>query len=128
MIRSGLLRPDAGSALIGAGPALTDASPARTGLGFALTDAGRTWLEQHLGLDITTAHRGRRPLVRACLDWTERRPHLAGALGGSLGRHAIERGWLVRIDGSRALRVTPAGLVGFHELLDIDTTDIDALG
>ena len=52
---------------------------------------------------------GRRPLVRACVDWTERRPHVAGALGAALLRAMLDSGWVQRRPDGRALNVTPAG-------------------
>src|SRR5262249_42835328 len=52
----------------------------------------------------------RRPLVRVCLDWTERREHVAGSLGAAIASQALERGWIARRRGLRAVRVTPAGL------------------
>ncbi|MEY9811171.1 hypothetical protein RKD21_001428 [Streptomyces albogriseolus] len=65
--------------------------------------------------------RGRRPLARACLDWTERRPHLAGAAGAALCRHLLERGWCVRIGSGRAVKVTGTGEQALTDLLGIDT-------
>jgi hypothetical protein len=65
-----------------------------------------------LGIDLD-AIPGRRPRFRSCLDWSERRPHAAGKLGAALAAQAFERGWVERLDGSRALRVTPAGESGF---------------
>ena len=47
------------------------------------------------------------------LVWSERRPHAAGKLGAALAARAFELGWVERLDGSRALRVTAAGEVGF---------------
>ena len=47
-----------------------------------------------------------RPLCRLCLDWSERRPHLARRLGAAICRHGLETGWLRRIDGTRAITVT----------------------
>ena len=67
-----------------------------------------------LGIDLD-AIPGRRPRFRSCLDWSERRPHAAGKLGAALAAHAFEFGWVERLDGSRALRVTPAGEVGFAD-------------
>lgn len=52
----------------------------------------------------------RRPGCRPCLDWSERRPHLAGRLGRQLCVHCIERGWLRRHSGGRALEITPPGV------------------
>ena len=50
----------------------------------------------------------RRPLARACTDWTERRPHLAGSLGAALLTAMLDKGWLKRRPDGRALNVTPA--------------------
>ncbi|GAB2856127.1 winged helix-turn-helix domain-containing protein [Streptomyces deserti] len=85
--------------------------------GFALTDAGLAWFQANgMGLD----RRGRRPLARACLDWTERRPHLAGVAGAALCRHALDAGWCVRIGSERAVKVTAAGERALSELLGIE--------
>lgn len=65
-----------------------------------------------LGLDLAAvgARRGRRPLLRFCLDWSEQRHHLAGALGAALAAHFIERGWVVRArPGNRAIKLTDRG-------------------
>jgi DNA-binding transcriptional ArsR family regulator len=106
------------------GVAVTEAM-SRRGLleqrtGFALTEAGLGWLTGPLGLDPATLVPGRRPLARACLDWTERRPHLAGVAGARLCGRVMERGWAVRIDSGRALQVTPSGLRALHHLLGLD--------
>ncbi|WP_127901925.1 ArsR/SmtB family transcription factor [Solirhodobacter olei] len=66
-----------------------------------------------LGIDVTGATQSRRPLCRTCLDWSERRPHIAGRLGAALLDSALERGWVVRQAESRALRLTRAGESGF---------------
>ncbi|MFF4506040.1 ArsR/SmtB family transcription factor [Streptomyces sp. NPDC001401] len=103
------------------GIAVTDALSLRGLLrqdtGFALTDAGVRWFDA-IGLSLD--RRGRRPLARACLDWTERRPHLAGVAGAALCRHALDSGWCVRIGSERAVKVTPSGERALQELLDID--------
>ncbi|OKI81585.1 ArsR/SmtB family transcription factor [Micromonospora sp. CB01531] len=78
----------------------------RTG-GLALTPAGVAWLAG-IGVPVEPLRTGRRPLVRDCLDWTERRPHLAGALGAALCARFLDLGWVVRGTG-RAIRLTPAG-------------------
>jgi DNA-binding transcriptional ArsR family regulator len=52
------------------------------------------------------------PVGKPCLDWTERRSHLGGPLGSLLTQHLLARGWLVRLDGTRALRVTSRGARG----------------
>ena len=62
----------------------------------------------------------RRPLFRCCTDWTERRPHVAGALGAALLRHYLEQRWLVRVADSRKLVVTPRGKEMFVGVFGID--------
>lgn len=56
-----------------------------------------------------------RVLCRPCLDWSEGRPHLAGALGAAIRAHAFDRGWIRRIDGTRAVAITPKGQQVFRE-------------
>ena len=63
------------------------------------------YYRERFGVDPDGAHT-RRPLVRACTDWTERRPHLAGALGAALLDAMLDRGWLQRRPDGRALNIT----------------------
>jgi DNA-binding transcriptional ArsR family regulator len=84
-----------------------------------MTDAGFAFLEQ-VGIDAEAlmAHRGRygtRIMCRLCLDWSERRPHLAGAVGAALCALSFEKHWIRRIDGTRAVEVTPRGARVFRE-------------
>lgn len=72
-----------------------------------------------LGIEIQELARGRRPLTRACLDWTERRHHLAGALGAALATSFLERGWIERRAGSRAVRLTESGRRGIARELAV---------
>lgn len=107
------------------GIAVTDAMTAlgllRQDTGFALTDAGLRWYTD-LGIELNTT--GRRPLARGCLDWTERRPHLAGVAGAALCRHALDAGWCVRIGTERAVRLTPPGERALTDLLALDATGL----
>lgn len=74
--------------------------------GFELTESGRRWLD---GLGMTPSPpSGRRRYAYPCLDWSERRDHLAGELADALYRHFTERGWLRRTTG-RAVEITAAG-------------------
>lgn len=73
-----------------------------------LTGRGQEAMEG-FGIDVAGLRRNRRPLTCSCLDGTERRPHLAGALGAALAAGLIERRWIERRPDSRALRITPAG-------------------
>jgi len=85
---------------------------------FALSTAGRRWFERN-GVDVGALERGRRPLLRGCLDWTERREHLGGALGAALAMHLLERDWIRRERGSRALLVTREGRTGLSRTLGV---------
>lgn len=85
--------------------------------GFSLTGRGVDWFD---GAGIPLVRTGRRPLARGCLDWTERRPHLAGVSGARLCAHALESGWCVRIGSERAVKVTAEGERALHELLGIE--------
>ncbi|MFI2201098.1 ArsR/SmtB family transcription factor [Streptomyces sp. NPDC020192] len=96
--------------------ALTGRGLLRQDTGFALTDAGVEWFgAAGIPLDLS----GRRPPARACLDWTERRPHLAGAAGAALCRHVLDAGWCVRVGSERAVKVTPSGERELAALLGI---------
>ena len=104
------------------GVALADALT-RDGLltqeaGFALTPDGVTWFTDKLGADLRNP--SRRPLVRGCVDWTERREHLAGAAGAALCRTLLDREWITRIGTSRAVRITPPGARALTALLGPD--------
>ncbi|MGW1023286.1 ArsR/SmtB family transcription factor [Streptomyces sp. NPDC002577] len=98
--------------------ALTGRGLLRQDAGFALTDAGLRWFD---GLGVRLERTGRRPLARGCLDWTERRPHLAGVAGAALCRHALDTGWCVRIGSERAVKVTDSGARALTDLLGIDS-------
>ncbi|MFH9724944.1 ArsR/SmtB family transcription factor [Streptomyces sp. NPDC017254] len=102
------------------GIAITEAMTVRGLLrqdtGFALTDPGLAWFGE---LGIPLERRGRRPVARGCLDWTERRPHLAGLAGAALCRHALDAGWCVRIGSERAVKVTGAGESALYASLGI---------
>jgi DNA-binding transcriptional ArsR family regulator len=73
-----------------------------------------------LGVDVDTARAQRRPLTRSCLDWTERRPHLAGALGAAVLEALLAGGWVVRRPGGRALVLTPAGARGLRDAVGLE--------
>ena len=95
------------------GVAVTDALVAGGALvpvdaAFALTTRGERKLTR-LGVDVAEARSRRRAFALACLDWSERRPHLAGALGAALADAVIDAGWLKRRPHDRGLIVTHAG-------------------
>ncbi|HET7672344.1 MAG TPA: winged helix-turn-helix domain-containing protein [Burkholderiales bacterium] len=73
-----------------------------------------------LGIDVAQLAASRRPMFRCCVDWTERRPHVAGAIGAALLRHYTRDGWLLRARGSRRLVVTPRGREMFVREIGIE--------
>ena len=83
-----------------------------------VTDEGRHFL-QDFGIDLGARAPGQRPLCRTCLDWSERRPHLAGRLGAALLLRTLDLGWIARAGDSRAIRVTRAGEEGFASTFQI---------
>jgi DNA-binding transcriptional ArsR family regulator len=77
--------------------------------GLALTVAGARWFTD-AGVDLDGVAPTRRPALRTCMDWTERRFHLAGSLAAALASTWLDRGWLERrAPGERGLRITPVG-------------------
>jgi DNA-binding transcriptional ArsR family regulator len=111
-----------------AGVALADALVDRGVLdpadgGFAITPSGERELAR-FGLDVAAIRGARRATARACLDWSERRPHVAGALGAALLEEVLRRGWLRRRPDGRALTLTPAGADGFASSFGIPLATI----
>jgi DNA-binding transcriptional ArsR family regulator len=94
----------------GLGVAIADAALAAGAVDddFSLGSSATEWFAQ-FGVDVAALPRGRRPLLRVCIDWTERREHLAGTLGAVLCASVLDAGWAVRQPSSRALSVTPLG-------------------
>ncbi len=85
---------------------------------FDLTPEGEKVLGD-LGIDLAAARSRRRAFAPACLDWSERVPHVAGALGAALLALLLERGWIERTPASRAVQVTLAGRRGLQRLLGV---------
>jgi DNA-binding transcriptional ArsR family regulator len=79
-----------------------------------------------LGIDVARLRQDRRPLCRHCLDWSERRPHLAGSVATEILRAALASGWIERLKDSRAVRVTVAGRRVFDEALGRGFEELDA--
>jgi len=87
--------------------------------GGMVTPAGETFL-LGFGIDVRAVGAGRRAFCRPCLDWSERRPHLAGIVGAALAGRCFELGWINRIRDTRAVLVPAAGQRGFAETFGID--------
>jgi DNA-binding transcriptional ArsR family regulator len=101
------------------GVGLADALAARRQVvlgeeGGEVTAAGLRFLAD-FGANPSRIGGSRRPLCRTCLDWSERRWHIAGAVGAALCRRALELGWIERRRDSRAVIITPEGSRGFAE-------------
>jgi DNA-binding transcriptional ArsR family regulator len=79
-----------------------------------------------LGVDLDEARRERRRFATACGDWTERRPHLGGALGAALWARSLDRGWVVQKPGTRVVVVTQRGRKDLSRYLGVRLTDIVA--
>ncbi len=82
-------------------------------------------LFQSLGVDVSMLERSGRPLVRTCLDWTERRHHLAGGLGAALFQVLIDRRWIRRGRQPRSIVITEAGNCALPRLTGSDRTRED---
>jgi hypothetical protein len=85
-----------------------------------VTDSG-VRLMQRIGIDLPGLmhSRSNRVLCRPCLDWSERRPHLAGSLGAALCTLSVKQDWIRRRIGTRALLITAKGQRSYRELLDV---------
>lgn len=97
---------------------MTEGCLTETESDFAVTDHGAEWF-QKLGIDPVPATRSRRTFARKCLDWSERRFHLGGALGAAALTRFFELGWVARVPQGRILRVTHTGQAELRRLLKI---------
>jgi DNA-binding transcriptional ArsR family regulator len=86
------------------------------GLDFALTPSGERFLCR-LDVDVAAVKRRRRVFARQCLDWSERRHHLGGALGAAFATACLDRDWIRRDPGDRRVEVTEAGSGALEALL-----------
>jgi DNA-binding transcriptional ArsR family regulator len=92
---------------------------------FLMTAAGTAEFGA-FGLDVGQLERRTRPLLRPCLDWSERRYHLAGSLGAALTAALAARGWIATREASRIVTVTQAGQDGLRDWLGIDLAELRA--
>ena len=86
-----------------------------------LSELGVAWF-QRLGVDTDAAARQRRTLCRPCMDWSERRHHLAGSLGAALLSRFHDLKWAARDKDSRVIRFTPRGQRAFRDLFEAGFT------
>lgn len=90
----------------------------RDGGDFNPTPKGIRWF-QDMGIDCAVLKEQRRSFARVCLDWTERRPHLAGSLGAAILQKMLDENWLRRMANTRAVLVTPKGRKALSEMLHL---------
>jgi hypothetical protein len=88
-----------------------------------VTEAGTRFLTE-FGIDLAALSSSRRYFCRLCLDWTERRPHIAGALGAVLTKRYFDLGWTERMKHSRAVIITALGKRGFSETFGIGDAEV----
>ena len=91
--------------------------------GGEVTASGMAFLRS-FGVDVD-ARRGR-PFCRPCLDWSERRHHVAGRVGAALACRCFDLGWVARLSGGRAVSVTEDGRQGFSEHFGITLPECQA--
>jgi hypothetical protein len=77
------------------------------------------------GIQLPTPRSIGHRFCRLCLDWTERRPHLAGAVGAAITERYFALGWMERVERSHAVVVTPAGRRGFQKTFRVDASQGD---
>jgi DNA-binding transcriptional ArsR family regulator len=97
---------------------ITQANPEHSD--YEISDAGAKAFEE-LGLDMTSTRKTRRRFACACLDWSERKPHLGGALGAALLRHFVKNTWVETDLDSRILSVTGKGKRQFLRAFKLPT-------
>jgi DNA-binding transcriptional ArsR family regulator len=93
--------------------------------GYLLGPSGPAGFRE-IGVDVSQLERRTRPLLRPCLDWSERRYHLAGSLGAALSASMLERKWIATREASRIVTVSPAGAAGLHGWIGIDLDQLRA--
>jgi hypothetical protein len=86
---------------------------------FTFTEGGYE-LASSMGIDVDAIRGTRRALVLACLDWTENRPHVAGALGSALCGLLLDSQWILRRRGSRAVTLTESGASVLRRFLGVE--------
>ena len=83
-----------------------------------ITAAGTRFFTE-FGIELPARRSTLRHLCRLCLDWTERRPHIAGTVGAAITKRYFDLGWMERMKRSHAVIVTPLGRRGFEETFGI---------
>lgn len=85
---------------------------------FTISNSGIKWFDR-LEISIPELTAGKRVLARKCLDWSEKRPHISGAVGAALASRLFELKWLQRVKNSRIVSITPLGQKKIYDLLGL---------
>jgi DNA-binding transcriptional ArsR family regulator len=88
-------------------------------VGYMVTNSGKAWFAS-LGVDVEELRASRRPLTRRCLDWSERRPHLAGGLGAALANRLVKLNWITRARTGRIVHLTEKGERALRAQLELN--------
>ena len=93
---------------------------------YSVTRSGERFLKE-FGIDISELNRSRRRFASQCLDWSERKPHIGGALGFALTAEFKRRSWVKTRKNSREVSVTSAGRDGLRSFLGVNVDQLDKL-
>jgi DNA-binding transcriptional ArsR family regulator len=93
-------------------------------LDYRLTERGVVQLRA-FGIELESLRERRRPLIRYCVDWSEQRHHLAGAIGAAITERMFELGWISRARSGRAVILSDRGCNGLRETFGVE---LPALG
>lgn len=88
-----------------------------------VTDAGVKVLTE-FGVELSRTRQNKRIFCRPCLDWSERRYHIAGHVGAEIQRRCLELNWLIRVNDTRAVQLTTAGHTGLRDAFGLDTMSL----
>jgi DNA-binding transcriptional ArsR family regulator len=113
---AGRLSVDLTDSLVAGGYIVLDGKTAE------ITTGGRRFFTE-FGIALPARRSSRRHFCRLCLDWTERRPHIAGVLGAAITKRLFDLGWMERMKRSHAVVVTPLGRRGLQETFGVDASD-----
>jgi DNA-binding transcriptional ArsR family regulator len=98
---------------------------ARHDSGFAVTEQGIVFFHT-LQIDVPGLLGADRPFAKSCIDWTQRRQHVSGALGKTMLQRMLDESWLTRGAERRSLDLTPHGIERFKAHFGIDSSTIEA--
>lgn len=85
---------------------------------FSIPSKGKKWFAE-IGIDVEKEQKKKRQFARQCVDWTERKHHLAGAVGAQLFEYYLNAGWVKRKPNSRAVEITELGKKEFEDSLGV---------